>query len=443
MRLSLPASCRLATLPLVAAGCTAPLPAPSTWLPISSDDVIVDDQDGSPTFTTSGDDWTTWSMPSGEGYDSGDTSYHYQSAYVGDGDQRSSATWTPTLSAAGTWEVSTWFRRTSNRTDDADHYVYDATGASHHVTIDQTGEGPSDWVSLGEYACNAGSGGCYVVLKGDGDSDEANAMRFTLVSGTLPETSPCDEVPTPGSHTWEWNAGSIDDEGWEDTSNARGAEDGDEAHSPNVDAGEHLTASDWGVCDPDGDETISRVELGVRARMQYDSGTYALVLALDGGGSARTTFSRTSLGWETVDLTGDRAWTWADLEGMEAAVTLEDHPGGARDSDAWVDAFRLKVTFVTPDDPPPTDTGVPPVDTGVPPTDTGVPPTDTGPAGDTATGDETGDPGSAGPPGVYGGEGCNCATGGAPSLRWEMAPILGLLGLVRRRSGRSRGAGRP
>ena len=29
---------------------------------------------------------------------------------------------------------------------------------------------------------------------------------------------------------------------------------------------------------------------------------------------------------------------------------LYDHPGGARDSDAWVDAFRLSVTFEVPEE---------------------------------------------------------------------------------------------
>ncbi len=321
------------------------------------DPIIVDDEDGSPTFTTTGDDWTTWST-NGEGYDSSDTDYHYLSHTVGGSDRRGTATWTPELPVAGTWLIETWFRRTENRTDDADHVVYDGYGAATSMSIDQQGSGGSGWLSLGEYYCEAGSGGCYVVLDGtdDDESDEANAMRFTLIAEGEVEPEPeedCSEDPGPGTHQITFYAADVtassSGDDWESVSYAEGDPDGLEAHSPNVDSGEYLRAASWDICDPVGDEVIDRVEIGVLGRLQYDSGTYALTMAFDAGGAA-TTWSHTSSAWTTLDITGDRgSWAWSDLASLPAQVTLHDHPGGQRDSDAWVDAFSITVTYTTAD----------------------------------------------------------------------------------------------
>jgi len=322
---------------------------------------IVDDQDGAPGFTTTGDDWTTWGT-NGYGYDGGDSSYHYLSHTVGGDDRRGTATWQAELSQAGTWRIETWFRRTENRTTDADHGVTDGLGSLTILVIDQSGDGASGWVSLGEHWCDSGLGGCSVTLDGSDDdsSDEANAVRFTLVSAddSPPDTDPCDDEPEPGAHTVDFFAGSASGSDWESTGNATGEADGNEATSPNVDDGEILRASAFSVCDPAGDESIDRVVLAVRARTQYDSGTYALDLLLDAGGAASAVFTGTSSSWHELDITVDQAWTWAALEGLGARVSLHDHPGGARDSDAWVDAFRLTVSYTTAaDDPTVDDTG--------------------------------------------------------------------------------------
>ena len=315
----------------------------------SGAEIIVDDEDGSPTFTTTGDDWTTWST-NGYGFDSSDTSYHYLSHTLGGDDRQGTATWAPELPTPGRYQIDTWFRRTENRTTDADHIIYDSSGDATYVVIDQQGEGGSGWVSLGEFDCEAGSGGCMVVLDGtdDDESDEANAMRFTLIEEMEDdEDSDCDEGSEPGTWMMTRSAGSIAHSGWESTSAATGDADGSEASSPNVDEGEYLSASGWSISDPVGEETITAVELGVLGRMQYDSGTYELVLAFDGGGTARTTYSQTGSDWITLDVTDDLdTWTWADVEALTAWITLEDHPGGARDSDAWVDAFSVTVTYV-------------------------------------------------------------------------------------------------
>ena len=132
---------------------------------------------------------------------------------------------------------------------------------------------------------------------------------------------------------------------WESASSATGDADGREAHSPNVDAGEILRATAFDVCDPEGEEQIEHVELAVLARTQYDSGTYALNLLLDASGSTYRVFTGTTATWHVLDISEEEDWTWESLAGLTARVSLHDHPGGARDSDAWVDAFRLHVTY--------------------------------------------------------------------------------------------------
>ncbi len=402
-----------------------------TPLSAIAEEHIVDDQDGAPGFTTTGDDWATWGM-SGYGYDGGDSSYHYLSHTVGGDDRRGTATWEAELRQAGTWRIETWFRRTENRTSDADHVVTDGLGIRTWLVVDQTGDGASGWVSLGEYWCDAGFGGCSVTLDGTDDdgSDEANAVRFTLVAAddTPPDTDACDDAPEPGSHTVDFYAGSASGTDWESASYATGEADGAEAHSANVDSGEILRASAFGVCDPEGEETIDSVLLGVRARTQYDSGTYALELRLDASGAASTVFTGTSSAWHELDISGDQAWSWATLEGLTARVSLHDHPGGARDSDAWVDAFRLRVAYTTAavEEEPPEDT-----DSPTDPEDSGPPDLDDSeaPAGDTGRPERPARQDDA----VVDSSGCaGCATGGAVAVPWTWA-LLGLLGLRRRR----------
>lgn len=323
---------------------------------VGATEVVIDDQDGEPWFLTTGDDWTTWGTL-GHGIDDADTSYHYTSHTVGGSDRRGTATWTPELPVAGAYAVAVWFRRTENRTDDADHLLHSADGSEERVSLDQRGEGASGWVELGEVWCEAGFGSCWLTLDGDDDdqSDEANAARFVLVvaeeegGGDEPEgsDSPCSSEP--GSHTWAGAATAVAGTGWESEELATGAADGLEASSPNVDEGEALRARDFELCEASEGSTVDAVRLSVRARTQYASGTYALELRLGAGGEASTVFTGTDLDWHVLTLTGDgRTWTWEDLQDLEAVVELHDHPGGARDSDAWVDAFSLEVDYSVP-----------------------------------------------------------------------------------------------
>ena len=96
--------------------------------PAFADEYIVDDQDGAPGFVTTGDDWDTWGS-AGHGFDGSDSSFHYLTHTLGGSDRRGTATWQPTLSQAGTWQIDTWFRRTTNRTRDANHVIIDESRA--------------------------------------------------------------------------------------------------------------------------------------------------------------------------------------------------------------------------------------------------------------------------------------------------------------------------
>ncbi len=326
--------------------------------------VLVDDEDGAPTFTTTGNDWTTWAT-NGEGWSGSDSSYHYLSHTVGGSDRRGTATWSPDLPAAGSWRVETWFRRTENRTHDADHFVYDAAGGVTHIVLDQRGAGGSGWIDLGTYPCDAGPGGCWVVLDGTDDdhSDEADAMRFVLVAEEPPgdddddeppveDPDPCAEFPGLGRHVQEAAAEVVTAEGWDGALAAAGPPDGDEATTPNADAGEYLEGAGFAVCDPPGEETIESVEVSLLGRTQYEDGPYVVRMQLSAGGQASVPWNGTATAWHGLDATSDRAaWSWADVAEVTARTELLDHPGGNRDSDVWVDALRLTVTYTTTEAP--------------------------------------------------------------------------------------------
>ena len=328
-------------------------------------DHIIDDQHGAPQFTLTGDDWATWGT-NGCGYSGADTSYHYTSKTVGGPDKKGTATWKPNLPAQGMYEITTWFRKTGNRSTDANHFVYDGKGGITEYIIDQKADSPpegvedpsfvcgSGWYPLGTHFCNAGKGGCYVVLDANDDdqSDEANAVRFTLLecTGEVPPDPPVDtcEFPGEGPHEVKVFANKVVGNGWENTPAAQGEPDGAEAHSPNVEQGEILTAEFPELCDPDGEETIDKVELAIKLRTQYDSGPYDIVLKFHGGGAAQMTTHHTAAKWDVLDITGDKdSWTWAATGKVKAALALDHHPGGKIDADVWVDSFRLTVYFTT------------------------------------------------------------------------------------------------
>lgn len=124
--------------------------------------------------------------------------YRYLSQYVGDGSTDGKAIWTPTITVDGTYQVTTSFRASANRTDDADYVLVGDDGSEHTVVVDQRGDGCMQ-VELGEIWCVVG-GSCRVVLDGtdDNKSDAADQTTFTLVDCEPPPPSPCDPIAAAG-----------------------------------------------------------------------------------------------------------------------------------------------------------------------------------------------------------------------------------------------------
>ena len=191
----------------------------------------------------------------------------------------------------------------------------------------------------------------------DGDEADGDESDGDLPDGDLPDGDETDgeeeQVPFNCNYPLiddvhvgtRFAALSSSSGDWEDIANARGAADGAAAHTPNLDAGDVLYAGAWGFCHETGIEEILKVELSVYGRTQYDSGTYDVLVKLSGGGGQSVNWHHTGWAWSTVDLTSDRGhWSWDDVENIIAAISLHSHPNGARDSDVWIDAFRLTVT---------------------------------------------------------------------------------------------------
>ncbi len=166
--------------------------------------------------------------------------------------------------------------------------------------------------------------------------------------GVCPEIPVTCPAPPPGPQTVVMYATQATaTKGWESVSKAEDKADSKFAQTPNLDKGENLTGTAFGVCDPDGNEIITSVKVGVRSKVQYDSGKYAIVIKLGALGKTKT-FAHESTSWDEIDVTSAKAsWTWNDVKSIKATVSLHSHPGGYRDSDVFVDAFRVTVGYTS------------------------------------------------------------------------------------------------
>jgi uncharacterized lipoprotein YddW (UPF0748 family) len=135
--------------------------------PAFAQDVVVDNDAGPPGFTTVG----TWTQSVSSGWNGG--TY----VFVGGGNPSLTATWHPTLPAAGNYEVLAAFLASANRTPRAPHTVAFAGGTAE-AEISQVGTGIRE-VSLGVYPFAEGTAG-QVTLTGGGDPGAhiADAMIF-------------------------------------------------------------------------------------------------------------------------------------------------------------------------------------------------------------------------------------------------------------------------
>lgn len=139
-----------------------------------------------------------------------------------------SATWTPELTAAGTYRVYAWWSAVKiggvhDRDSSAEYQIHHSEGVDQ-VIANQDLQ-PGQWNLLGTFAFHAGRAGYVALVRDEGDSPEstsADAIRFTPVS----ETEIIVDNKDPGfSTTGSWTESNAIDEYansslWTKTANA-------------------------------------------------------------------------------------------------------------------------------------------------------------------------------------------------------------------------------
>jgi len=135
--------------------------------------IIIDNR--SDDFSTTG----TWSAGSSAVYHA--TDYNYILTVLS---ETARATWSPTFSSTGSYEVAVWYVQGSNRPTDA-KYIVNHSGGSSPVPVDQT-TGGSQWHVLGTYSFPASGGS--VELSNEsataGKAAIADAVRFVRTGTT-------------------------------------------------------------------------------------------------------------------------------------------------------------------------------------------------------------------------------------------------------------------
>lgn len=161
---------------LAAAALLAFAPAARAACPVGLTISVDNDTPGSGYSEVKPENWVSHSVDACKG------NYRYLSAYVGDGTRKGKAIWQPKITTAGMYEVTTSYRATTNRTDDADYTLFDDNGGTQKKSVDQTqGNGCTKMV-IGTAYCAVG-GSCRLVLDGDdGKSDSADETVFVLKS---------------------------------------------------------------------------------------------------------------------------------------------------------------------------------------------------------------------------------------------------------------------
>jgi len=150
-------------------------------------DIIIDDGDAG--FTTTG----SWASSTG-----GD-SYNGDYVWASTGGTLSTARWTPTMPAAGNYQVFVWYRAGSNRASDAPYTVY-YNGGNITIPVDQK-VNSGQWNSLGTYSFAAGSSG-YVQLSDNAEPSTvvvADAVRFLAQTASPTPKEPKPPVVEPSS----------------------------------------------------------------------------------------------------------------------------------------------------------------------------------------------------------------------------------------------------
>lgn len=163
------------------------------------------------------DNWVSHNVDACKG------TYRYLSQYTGDGTRKGKAIWQPKITVAGVYEVSTGYRASVNRTNDADYILHDDLGGTQKKSVNQQeGNGCTKQI-IGSAYCAVG-GACRLVLNGDdGKSDAADVTTFTLVACDAPEAGPpsvcagivasgyelCEETATTCAGTFNDTSGCV------------------------------------------------------------------------------------------------------------------------------------------------------------------------------------------------------------------------------------------
>lgn len=146
-----------------------PTPSPPSW------EKVVDYGDAG--YKETGDAWADYKYPASHG-----GSYRYLSHKERGLKRSGTATWTITIPYTGMYEVSTSWRPSENRTNDADYLVTKSDGGQEKYTFSQRGTGGSHrqvfrnfWYAQGQVVS--------VTLDGtdDNQSDCADAAYWKLV----------------------------------------------------------------------------------------------------------------------------------------------------------------------------------------------------------------------------------------------------------------------
>jgi uncharacterized lipoprotein YddW (UPF0748 family) len=168
---------------------------------------VIDNTDAG--FATTFGSWTQGTSAAGKyGAD-----YLFTGAVGASGTPTGTCEWRPSLTA-GAYDVDIWYPAGGNRCTDSPFTVHHAGGATT-VRVNQQANG-GQWVNLGTYNFNAGTGG-YVELANNADTGLvviADAVRFTPVTGTAADEFrgvwvSRFEWPSTTPSTWKTNLNTI------------------------------------------------------------------------------------------------------------------------------------------------------------------------------------------------------------------------------------------
>lgn len=158
----------------------------STATLVHAAEIVVDNDDGAPGYSETGE----WLTSSSTGYNGG--TYRYYEAPGG------TARWIPNIPSTGVYEVVAIFRRSNNRPENVIYTISHATGQSN-IGISQRGSLAMVEVSLGSYSFPAGFNPAYSVLLSSSPTDStiADAIAFrSSEPGEAPNIA--DYVRMPG-----------------------------------------------------------------------------------------------------------------------------------------------------------------------------------------------------------------------------------------------------